>query len=349
MDNNPRILQETKDYTTVYHQAIKFAETQADIFWHPNEVPVEKDIQDMRVNLTEAEYHGVVTVLRLFTTYELFAGADYWADRVMKDFPRPDIQRMANAFSYFELNVHAPFYDKINQLLGLSTPEFYLGYVDDPVLSERMDFIDSYVNHEDKLTSLAVFSMVEGVILYSSFAFLKHFQAQGKNKIVNINSGISFSVRDENLHAQGGAWLYQTLKQEMNLDNRSVKPLEARILSAARTIYEHECQIVDMIFEKGSITGTTPLQLKNFIMSRIDICLVNLGMEPIYKVEYNPIANWFYTSINGGGLHDFFFALGSEYNRDWSEKKLAWVPFAARQADKSLRLDIDAIIYDMKD
>ena len=326
-----RLTQPTHDYTVKYPQAVAFAKQQRSIFWPPDEIAVEKDIHDMKVSMTESEYHGVVTTLRLFTTYELFAGAEYWGDRIMKEFPRPDIQQMASAFSFFELNIHAIFYDKINKLLGLSTPEFYLGYVEDPVLKSRMDFIDKYVSHDDLLTSIGVFSMVEGAVLYSSFAFLKHFQNEGKNKLVNINAGIGFSVKDEALHARGAAWLFNELKKEMKLTKAQEKALNNRILTAAKKIIEHEDRIVDMIFEKGTIKGITELQMKNFVAHRVDMCLSELGIEAISKPEYNPIAKWFYRSIGGGQIHDFFFKLGSDYNRDWSEAKLGWVSREKRE------------------
>ena len=35
-----------------------------------------------------------------------------------------------------ELNVHAPFYAKINEVLGLATDEFYTDYVNNPLLKE---------------------------------------------------------------------------------------------------------------------------------------------------------------------------------------------------------------------
>lgn len=324
MNTSVRLMRPTMDYTTKYPQAVEFAKMQLDGFWHPDEIAVEKDIHDMKVNLTDAESHGVITVLKLFTIYELIAGGEYWGERVMKDFPRPDIQRMANAFSFFELNVHAPFYNKINELMGLASYEFYNSYTQDETLKSRMEFIDEYVNHEDTLTSLGVFSMVEGAVLYSSFAFLKHFQNQGKNLMVNINAGIALSVRDENCHSEGGAWLYRALKAELNPDKRTLNPLEARIVKAAEKVLEHEMRIIDMIFEQGSIKGITKLQMVNFVKSRINLCLKNLEIEPIYKVEYNPIADWFYKSINGGQFHDFFFKSGNEYNRDWVEGNFTW-------------------------
>ena len=78
----------------------------------------------------------------------------------------------------------------------------------------------------DILKSIAVFSMIEGAILYSSFAFLKHFQAEGKNKLVNVTAGINFSVRDENLHSMAGAWLFKTLLAECELSDEEIEKLK---------------------------------------------------------------------------------------------------------------------------
>ncbi|BFG81850.1 ribonucleotide-diphosphate reductase subunit beta [Pseudomonas phage PP21] len=321
----PRLLEPKYSYTFDYPEAIQFAKVQSSIFWTDDEINVEKDIQDIRVNMTEAEAHGVITTLRLFTLYELVAGRDYWLGRVLKTFPRPDIERMAATFGFFELNVHAPFYNKINEALMLNTDEFYLAYVNDPILKERMEFVDSLVEKDDPLYSLGAFSMVEGAVLYSSFAFLKHFQAKGKNKLMNVVRGINFSVRDENLHCEGGAWLFNTLKQEIKAEGGYINPnLEYDLANCARTIAEHEFRIVDMIFEKGEMEGITAEQMKTFVKSRVNICLAQLGIDPVFDVSNNIIAEWFYDGINGVMFHDFFSGIGNSYNRSWDEKGFSW-------------------------
>lgn len=282
------------------------------MFWTHGEIRVEKDVHDILTNLTEAEKHGVLTVLKLFSLYELYAGRDYWTGKVMDQFPRPEIQRMAATFGMVELAIHQPFYDKINQLLGLSTDEFYNSYVDDPVLKQRMDFIQQYENTE---YFLPMFSLLEGAVLYSSFAFLKHFQSQGKNKLTNIVRGINFSVRDENLHSEAGAWLYR--ESGATLDPKVIQGI-------AQQLYEHEAAIVAKLFEKGKIVGITAHQLEEFVKSRINACLKNLGVEPIYTVTYNPVASWFFVGINGYTYNDFFAGVGNSYKRGWSEANFTW-------------------------
>tara|TARA_R110000803_G_scaffold13482_9_gene37926 strand:- start:10031 stop:11035 length:1005 start_codon:yes stop_codon:yes gene_type:complete len=317
-----------KTYTMDYPAAITAAETQMEIFWLPTEPEVEKDLHCIKTELTEAEYHGVLTTLKLFTLYELVAGNEYWGGRFKRMFPRPDLQRMANAFSFMEINVHAPFYSRIDELLGLNTDEFYSSFTDDPVLKSRMDWLDECVSDEDDLFSVGVFSMIEGAILYSSFAFLKHFQAEGKNKLVNMDAGISFSVKDENLHSEGGAWAFRTLlseKKELGLITEEEQyTLFERLREAGNVIKTHEARITEMVFEKGAIKGITATQLDHFVESRIDLCLGNLGIDKIFSPSYNPVAKWFYKNIGGDQQHDFFNKLGSSYNRDWKEKRFDW-------------------------
>jgi ribonucleotide reductase beta subunit family protein with ferritin-like domain len=307
-----------------YPQAVTFADVQNSVFWTHSEIEVEKDIQDILVNMTEAERHGVLTVLKVFTKYELIIGNEYWGNCIAKWYPRPEIERMASSFSFFELNVHAPFYNKINELLHLNTDEFYNSYVEDDTLRSRIAFIEDALSGEDKLYSLAVFAMLEGAVLYSSFAFLKHFQSQGKNKLINIVAGIDFSVRDENLHHEAGCWLFKTHLDEARLLPEDQEKLYNKIYEAAKIITEHEHRIVDMIFEKGTMEGITKGQLKNFVESRVDLCLQNLGLSTQNNPASNPVAEWFYLGITVAKMHDFFAKIGNQYHRNWNERGFIW-------------------------
>lgn len=314
-----------------YKEPVEFAKQQLEIFWLPDEIKVEKDIQDVLVNFTEAEKHAVITVLKLFSIYETHAGDEYWGGRFKQMFDGAEFHRMASVFSMFELAVHAPFYNKINELLHINTPEFYLSYEQDPVLKARVDHIGEILNSDD-LLSLAGFSMVEGVILYSSFGFLKHYQSEGKNKLLNIVRGINFSVRDENLHSIAGAWAFKLkLEQEKkkwkeqgcNVDYELNK-LKEDILNLVQSLVEHEDKIIEMIFEKGSIPGITAHQLQQFVRSRVNECMKQLGFEKVYEITYDPISSWFYKGINNYQFVDFFSGVGREYNRNWDESEFVW-------------------------
>jgi ribonucleotide reductase beta subunit family protein with ferritin-like domain len=305
-----------------YPEFSDIADEQMHNFWPWDEPEVENDVQDVRVHMTEQERHGLMTVLKLFTIYEMYAGDDYWAGRILRHFKRPEVQRMASLFSAVEFNSHAPFYNKINELLYVDTEKFYASWKEDPQLVDRMKFIENGVRHTDIAISLAAFSFIEGAVLYSSFAFLKHFQSEdcGKDLIKNICRGINLSVGDENLHAIGSALLFEKVMEDRPHHNR--EELEPVIRELAKEVYEHEATIVDKIFERGEITGITVKNLKDFVKHRVNVCLINLGYSYMYPDADMDgfIASWFYANVNSVQFHDFFTGSGSEYHIDWDEQ-----------------------------
>jgi ribonucleoside-diphosphate reductase beta chain len=307
-----------------YKEPIEFANKQLSIFWLPDEIKVEKDIQDVLINFSEAERHGIITTLKLFSLYETHAGSEYWGGRFKKMFDGAEFHRMASVFGMFELAVHSPFYNKLNQLLNVNTPDFYLSYKDTEVLRDRMKHIDEIINDPDDLVSLAGFSMVEGVVLYSNFAFIRHYQSQGKNKLMNVVRGILFSVRDENIHSLAGAWSFKHKLSKSSLTEDQKKALHEKVLEVANLLYEHEKEIIKLTFSKGKIEGISDVQLIHFVESRINECLKELGYPKLFDVKYNPIADWFYKGINDYQFNDFFSGLGSQYNRNWSEPDFVW-------------------------
>lgn len=324
MKTKTKIQTKQPAYVFEYPVFAEMADQQLEVFWPWREVSVGKDKQVLLTEMTESEKHGVITALKLFTKYELIVGTEYWGGRVMGKFQRPEIQRMAAAFCHVELNSHAPFYNEINKELGLDTEEFYNSYIEDPLLAERMEFIEEMVCSKDDALSLAVFSMVEGAVLYSSFAFLKHFQSNGKNKLTNICRGINMSVTDENLHSVGGAELCKQLVLEQERSPEELEVFHKDVYAAAEKIKEHEFCIVDKFFEKGKMDGITDVQMKHFVESRVNTCLQQLGMKKLYDVKYNPVADWFYKGINNYQFNDFFSGMGREYQRDWDAERFTW-------------------------
>jgi len=326
MTKVPRIKTPTDSYVVHYPQFIEFADTQLEkCFWTSNEINVDKDKQDLLVNMTEAEKHAVTTALKLFVKYEIFVGTEYWLTRVMNKFPRPEIQRMAAVFGMTELAVHAPFYNKLNEVLGLNTEDFYTSYVDDPVLKQRMDFLDSIVDSDDDLLSLAAFSIIEGAILFSNFAMFKNFQSNGNNLISNTVQGINSSVIDEGLHSQAGAALFKQVVKESKLSKDAYAELVSKIEIVAGQILKHEYRITEMLFEKGPLRGVTEAQMKSFAAHRVNMCLDALGIEPIFGVPDTTVQEWFYGGVQKFQSHDFFAKMGREYQRGWNEKNFEWV------------------------
>lgn len=306
-----------------YEQAYKYAKAQNDHHWTHGQIEVDSDLMQYNTEFTEAERHGINTVLKLFTTYEVHV-ANYWLDVVYKNFPIPEVRMMSEVFAAMEVE-HALFYDKLNDALGLSNKDFYLSFMEDANMKKRMEFIEEKLDlaktgkNDNIALSLATFSFIEGVVLYSSFAFLMSFQNPPKNKLKNVFTGLSYSVRDEALHAEADSWLFNTFCEEYKVD---MKFLKKEILKVARECYKVEEKIIDNIFAKGKIEGITDVQLKNFVQSRVNKKLKDIGLDPIYEVTYNPISRWFYKLINQIEMTDFFDRNPTSYNNDWNFNKI---------------------------
>lgn len=306
-----------------YEKAFEFAKAQNDHHWTHSQIEVDSDLMQYNTEFTEAEKHGINTVLKLFTTYETSVG-DYWSDVVYRHFPKHEVRMMAQIFSAMECE-HALFYDKLNEALGLSSEEFYTSFLKEPEMKKRMDFIGQQLargkknSNKDIAISLATFSFIEGVVLYSSFAFLISFQKAPKNKLKNVFTGLSYSVRDEALHADADSWLFNTFVEEYSIDR---KEIDKEIIKIAKECYKAEEKIIDNIFAKGKIEGITDTQLKNFVKSRVNKKLRDINISPIYEVSYNPVARWFYKKINQIEMTDFFDRNPTSYNNNWNFNKI---------------------------
>lgn len=314
-----------KDYLIPVYEdqnIVNFADTQLDVFWTHREIKVEKDIQDILVNFSEAEKHAVIETLRLFSIYETHIGDEWWGGRFKEMFPRADYHRMASVFCMVEEAIHAPFYNLINDLLHINTPEFYTSYAEDPVLKDRIEHIGKMVGDVSDEVALGSFCMVEGVVLYSNFAFLKHYQSQGKNKLMNVVRGLNFSVRDENLHCLASAYAFKQKTKDFTPEQLEV--IYTKLVETANLILDHETKIIEKLFEKGKIDGITDVQLVNFVKSRINTCFQEMGFKKLHNVTYNPIKDWFYKGINDYQFNDFFSGAGSQYNRNWDESSFKW-------------------------
>lgn len=321
-------IQTPKDtYTEDYPQATKASQEQARIIWFAEELGVEKDEDDIRTHCTEGERHGITTVLKLFTQYELMLGGEeFWGGKVSKMFPRPEVQRMAATFAFIELGVHAPFYSLINESLNIATDEFYSSWKGDPILKDRMSFVSKYADEDCPLISTAAFTFMEGAVLFSNFAFLKSFNSGGHGMIPHITAGIDASAKDENFHAMGSAWLHNQTLEEMRQENLiteyQVRKIRENIREIAKTVYEHEERITDMIFEKGGIRTVSKENMLHFVRNRIDIVLSYLKMKPLFGDEPGVVSEWFYNQLSSYKYSDFFAAQQVQYVRDWSKHKL---------------------------
>ena len=320
MSSIPQIMTPTDSYVRHYPGFVAFANKQLeDQFWTSAEMKVELDRMQLLYELSPEQTHAVKFVLNLFVRYELQVG-DMW-QKIGKIFPRPEVQLVSSVIEMIERAVHAEFYNQLNIQLGLDTEEHYLSFMNDPILKERVEWLGSLLKtDDDPILALAIFSMAETAILFSSFAILKSFQSNGNNMIPVVVRGTNQSAIDEDLHGQVSAAILNQYFSEMGTSLFSDKFRYQKVREAVHYAYEHEERIIDMAIPAEKLNGVLKSDYKKFVQRRLNLFLERLGLPPEFENTETPIEDWFELNTVAYKVVDFFTpGMGSEYEQGWSE------------------------------
>ncbi|MDP7197602.1 MAG: ribonucleotide-diphosphate reductase subunit beta, partial [SAR202 cluster bacterium] len=168
--------------------------------------------------------------------------------------------------------------------------------------------------------TVAIFSaFTEGIQLFASFAILLNFPRH--NKMKGMGQIVTWSVRDETLHCNSMIRLFKEFIKE-NPDIWTDK-LRKEIYEACRIAVDQEDAFIDLAFEMGPLKNLTSEEVKQYIRWIANRRLTQLGLEPIYKVEKNPLT-WLDTMLNAVEHMNFFEGRATEYSKastrgTWSE------------------------------
>ena len=310
-EHNPLVYKEKGgfDYPE-FHET--FLKTKLSV-WSHEEVPMDADLRDWQYNSTPEEKELIAGILKGFVSTELGIGC-YWADKVCSIFPKPEIQSMARAFSFFE-SIHASAYSYLNDVLGL---EEYDAFINDEVARKKVEaFFDSY---SDKV-SLAVFSGAgEGVSLFSSFSVLLSFNRDGRYK--GLSQIISWSAIDEQSHSDSGCDLFKYLVEETGLSEKE----KEEIYEGFRLVIGNEDKFIDKYFSSNKFNSVGAKELKAYIRTRANDRLLKLGLDRIFELSFEEtllsksISDWFDPVVKGASSNDFF-AQGKD-GRNYTSKVL---------------------------
>ena len=185
-----------------------------------------------------------------------------------------------------------------------------------PDAEEKFDikihfFGDKFESKVEIAKTLAAFgAFTEGVQLFASFAILMNFPRF--NKMKGMGQIVSWSVRDETLHCLSVIRLFRTFVQE----NPEIWSEELRrdLYLICATIVEHEDAFIDLAFELGGVQGLDASQTKEYIRFIADRRLQQLGLEPLYNIEKNPLP-WLDEMLNAVEHTNFFENRATEYSK----------------------------------
>ena len=284
--------------------------TQQRIHWLPEEVPLADDVKDWQAKLSDGEKNLLTQIFRFFTQSDIEVNNCYMK-HYANVFKPTEVQMMLAAFSNME-TIHISAYSHLLDTIGMPEAE-YSAFLHYKAMRDKFDVMqrfDTSSVHNTALT-LAVFgAFTEGLQLFASFAILLNFPRF--NKMKGMGQIVSWSVRDESLHCDCIIKLFRTLISE----NPEVwtEEFQRELYVTCETIVEHEDAFIDLAFEMGAVEGLAADEVKAYIRYIADHRLVQLGLQPIYRLDGNPLP-WLDTMLNAVEHTNFFENRATEYSR----------------------------------
>jgi len=293
-----------------YPWAYEAWHTQQRIHWLPEEVPLADDVKDWSRNLTDQERNLLAQIFRFFTQSDVEVNNCYMK-HYARVFKPTEVVMMLAAFSNME-TVHIAAYSHLLDTIGMPEAEYsaFLRYKE---MKDKYDYLQSFScdTKEDIALTLAVFgAFTEGLQLFASFAILLNFPRF--NKMKGMGQIVSWSVRDETLHTLSIIRLFRTFVSE----NPEIwtEAFQRKVYRTCETIVTHEDAFIDLAFEMGGVEGLDAPEVKDYIRYIADRRLGQLGLQPIYRVEANPLP-WLDAMLNGAEHTNFFENRSTEYSR----------------------------------
>ena len=307
------------------------------IHWLPEEVPLADDVKDWQKNLTPSERNLLTQIFRFFTQADVEVNNCYMK-HYSQVFKPTEVLMMMSAFSNIE-TVHIAAYSHLLDTIGMPEIE-YTAFLKYKEMKDKYDYMQSFsvANKTEIAKTLAAFgAFTEGLQLFASFAILMNFPRF--NKMKGMGQIVSWSVRDETLHCLSVIRLFRTFVQE----NPEIWTEEFRrdLYLVCATIVDHEDAFIDLAFELGGVQGMDASLTKQYIRFIADRRLQQLGLEPLYNIEKNPLP-WLDEMLNAVEHANFFENRSTEYSKastagSW-EEAFADSAFSSAQPEGEIEL-----------
>jgi ribonucleoside-diphosphate reductase beta chain len=280
------------------------------VHWLPEEVPLADDVKDWHRTLTPAERNLLTHIFRFFTQSDVEVNNCYMK-HYAQVFKPTEVLMMLAAFSNIE-TVHIAAYSHLLDTIGIPETE-YAAFLQYQQMKDKYDYMQQFgvETKADIARTLAMFgAFTEGLQLFASFAILMNFPRF--NKMKGMGQIVSWSVRDESLHTASIIKLFRTFCAE----NPEIvtDAFERDLYVACETVVTHEDAFIDLAFELGGIEGIEARDVKQYIRYIADRRLSQLGLQPIYRLEKNPLP-WMEEMLNGVEHANFFENRATEYSK----------------------------------
>jgi ribonucleoside-diphosphate reductase beta chain len=284
--------------------------------WTPNEFNFRSDINQFHSDLEEEEKAVIVRTLSAIGQIEI-AVKKFWAG-LGDNLPHPILTDLGYVMAHNEV-IHNQAYEKLLSVLGLE--QAFEENLKEPVVLGRVEYLRKYLekvyvdDRKQYIYAIVLFTLfVENVSLFSQFFVVMHFN-RFKNVLKDTAQQVNYTRNEEQLHAQVGTWLINTLRQEY--PDLFDAELEARVLEEAKEALLAESAVIDWILGDYEAEGLNPAILKAYIADRINTSLMGIGFEADLPVDDDLLVHtrWMDEESLGGTITDFFQQKPVEYSK----------------------------------
>ena len=286
-----------------------------------------EDCRDWAQKLSPHERNLLTQIFRFFTQADIEV-QDCYHEKYGRVFKPTEVKMMLTAFSNME-TVHIAAYSHLLDTIGMPESD-YSAFMQYKEMKDKHEYMSTFGvdSNEDIARTLAMFGgFTEGLQLFASFAMLMNFPRF--NKMKGMGQIVSWSVRDETLHCEGIIKLFHAFCAETGALTKAVRDDIGDICQ--RTV-RLEDAFIDLAFEMGPVEGMRPTDIKRYVRFIADWRLKQLGLQPIYLIEENPLP-WLQALLSGVEHANFFEARATEYSKaatkgNWTE---VWDAFDRRK------------------
>ena len=297
--------------------------------WTPNEFNFRSDLNQFYNDLTKEEQGVITRTLSAIGQIEI-AVKRFWTDLGIH-FPHPSMSDMGIVMGNNEV-IHNQAYEKLLEVLHLQSA--FDEALKEPVIEGRVQYLRKYNDRafvDDRkqyIYAIMLFSLfVENTSLFGQFYVILNFN-RFKAVLKDTAQQVAYTKHEEDLHAQAGILLIETLRREY--PKYFDTELQLRVEQECKESLEHEFKIIDWILQGYESENLSAPILKAYVNKRLSDAMVKCGYSPIplsdaQKQLLEEHTLWMEEDVNGGTLTDFFQKRPIDYaknNRSFNEEEL---------------------------
>lgn len=304
-----------KPYT--YPHLIKYAHAIHESFWTAEHFTYDRDVSDFLVKLNANE-QDIIKKSMLAIGFIENKVKTFWA-RIDIRMPKTEIAIVGHTFAANE-SIHQLTYEKLLGLLDLDSEFEKLDEI--PCMKGRSEYLTKYLkginsrSNKEFTKSLILFTLlIENASLFSQFLIVSSFKKY-KNLLSNFNAVIGATTREEDLHAKFGEDLIKIIRKENPewFDSE----MELKIRGNIEKAYIAECEILDWIFEQGELNFLPKLSIKEYLKSRFNKSLNQIGYTNQFEVDEELLkpTEFLEVQMRASSSFDFFNEKSTEYSQN---------------------------------